>query len=190
MTQTRERAHYVQTRYTQDVQDIRADRHLSGDGKRRALAQAYLRTRDKLQQLQKKESEVVEKRRRELERSLFGLSVGRGDAAMLSLRDAQQRAASLKAPAQALTLLATAERTGDDILARAVAAQAWDRGWTRVLDAYAAERPGVLEKFHELDSLDGRQSVGRRMATDMAFWRPPELRGAHTEAALRKLVTG
>ncbi len=127
MTQTRERAHYVQTRYTQDVQDIRADSHLSGEGKRRALAQAYLRTRDKLQQLQKKESEEIARRRRELERSLFGLSAGRGDAAMLSLRDAQQRVASLKAPAQALTLLAAAERTGDDILARAVAAHAWDR---------------------------------------------------------------
>ncbi len=76
MEQTRERAHYVQTRYTQDVKDIRADSHLSGDGKRRALAQAYLRTRDKLQQLQEKESGALYKRRRELERSLFGLSVG------------------------------------------------------------------------------------------------------------------
>ncbi len=190
MTQTPERASYIQTRYAQDVKEIRADSHLSEDGKRRALAQAYLRTRDDLRELQEKESEAIAKRRRELERSLFGLSVGRGDAAMLSLRDAQQRAASLKAPAQALTLLATAERTGDDILARAVAAHSWDRSWTKVLDAYAAERPGVLEKFHELDSLDGRQSVGRRMATAMAFRLPPELRGAHTEAALRKLVTG
>ncbi len=57
-----------------------------------------------------------------------------------------------------------------------------------MLDAYAAERPGALEKFHELDSLDGRQSLGTRMA-DMAFRLPPELRGAHTEAALRKLAT-
>ncbi len=192
MTQPRERAHYFQARYAQDVKDIRADSHLSGEGKRRALAQAYLRTREELQQLQKKESEAVAKRRRELERSLFGLSAGRGDAAMLSLRDAQQRAAGLKAPAQALTLLATAERSGDDILARAVAAHAWDRGWTRVLDAYAAERPGVLEKFHELDSLDGGQGVDSRLVTEMAFRLPvpPDLRGAHTEAALRELAAG
>ncbi len=115
----------------------------------------------------------------------------RGDAATLSLRDAQQRVASLKTPAQVLMLLATAERTGDDTLACAVAAYAWDRSWTQVLDAYAAERPGVLEKFHELDSLDGGQSVGGRMETDMAFRLlvPAERRGAHTEAALRKLAT-
>lgn len=190
MTQIRERLPYVQARYAQDVKDIRADTRLSDDGKRRALAQAYLRTREELQRLQDQESEASAKRRRALERSLFGLSVGRGDAATLSLRDAQQRVATARKPAQALELLATAERTGDDILARAVAAHAWDRSWTKVLDAYAAERPGVLDLFHELDSLEKQQNVGRRMATGMAFRLPvpSELKGVYAQAALRELA--
>ncbi len=68
-----------------------------------------------------------------------------------------------------------------------------ERG-TPVLDAYAAERPGVLEQLRELDalerSLDG--SVIGRVSASMAFRvrKPEELRDVYSELALRNLADG
>ncbi len=103
--------------------------------------------------LQQGEQQANARRRRHLERKLFGVRDS-SDTASLSLRDAHQRASLAKTPRQALTLLSTAERSGDSVLARAVAAHAWDPGWTGVLDTYASERSGVLNDFQQLDELE------------------------------------
>lgn len=193
VTETQERAAYLQAKYSQRLEGIRGDKHLSEDGRRRELAQVFLRARDELRRLREEEAASLASRRRSIERSLFGFGSARGDAAMLSFRDAQQRVADIKSPRQALALLEGAERSGDHVLAQAIAAHAWGRSWRTVLDAYAAERPGVIDQFHALDEierLEGRHGAGNRMTSDMLFrLQPPqELRGTHTDLALRRLA--
>ncbi len=187
MTDTHTQALERQAAYAAELAVIRADKRLSGDGKRHAIAQAFIRHRDAMTRLQEGGQQATARRRRQLERKLFGVT-GSSDTASLSVRDAHERASLAKTPRQALTLLSTAERSGDSVLARAVAAHAWDRGWTLVLDTYASERSGVLEDFQQLDELE-RQSQAPRLTSTLAFRLSPprELRGL-TEAALRRLA--
>ncbi len=189
MTDTYTQALELQAAYTAELKAIRADKRLSGDGKRHAIARLFARHRDAMTRLQEGQQHANARRRRQLERKLFGVSDS-SDTASLSLRDAHERASLSKTPRQALTLLSAAERSGDSVLARAVAAHAWDRGWTVVLDTYASERSGVLNDFQELDDLE-RQGQGPGLTSSLAFrlTPPQELRGL-TEAALRGLAGG
>ncbi len=187
-----ERALEVQADFAAQLKQIRCDTSLSDDGKRSAIADAFTRSRDKLQRLHERAQQESGRRRRELERRLFGLHAT-SDTATLSYRDAQERVSRVKRLDEALNLLQRADRSGDEVLARAVAAHAWDRAWTRVLDRYAAERPGVLDQLQELDDLerlDQHRSHGARVAEDLAYRLrvPAELRSAQTDAALRRLV--
>ncbi len=190
----REQALARQRAYAQSIDAIRSDERLSRVGRRRAMAAAFLKAEEELRHLKQSEHEATTRRRRELERDLFGAGSRRANTATASYRDAEDRAQQLKRPEQALALLSRAERNGDALLARAIAARAWDRTWTPVLDAYAAERPGVLEQLRELDalerSLDG--SVIGRVSASMAFRvrKPEELRDVYSELALRNLADG
>ncbi len=188
-----ERALEVQADFAAQLKQIRCDTSLSDDGKRSAIADAFTRSRDKLQRLHERAQQESGRRRRELERRLFGLHAT-SDTATLSYRDAQERVSRVKRLDEALNLLQRADRSGDEVLARAVAAHAWDRAWTRVLDRYAAERPGVLDQLQELDELERssvRQSTGGRMISGMAHRLsvPAELRGVRGDAALRTMAT-
>jgi hypothetical protein len=96
----------------------------------------------------------------DIQRQVFGAdSVSGADA--ISTRDAADRAAQLPNADEALSLLDRAELTGDDHLARAVAAHAYQasqdwlggQDWSRVVDAYIQTRPDVAEKLQQLSDL-------------------------------------
>ncbi|WP_432504299.1 hypothetical protein [Kineococcus arenarius] len=97
----------------------------------------------------------------------------------MSYRDAQDRAARLSDPREALEALARAHRGGDDLLARAVAGHAVVNGWSDVVQAWAADRPGAAEQLAELDALliTGSAGITEQLADGAAFYapRPPEL---------------
>ncbi len=87
-----------------------------------------------------------------LQRELFGGGAATGSDA-ISSRDANDRAASVPGPEEALSLLQRADRNGDHVLVRAVASHAADQAldpvvggsWVPVLEQFAATRPGTAD---------------------------------------------
>jgi hypothetical protein len=67
---------------------------------------------------------------------------------------------------QALVAFRVAQRGGDENWARGMASTAFERGWTRVLDAYVAGRPEIGEALAELASFGDR---GRQFEDSVAF---------------------
>ena len=93
----------------------------------------------------------------QLQRQVYGVedlvaraAVGDRVTVAISYRDAQDRAEKIQNESEALALLATAERSGDELLARAVGGWAIDRGYQQVADTFLATRPGQARALAEL----------------------------------------
>lgn len=175
-TSERDKAAEIQRRYSEQLQQIREARDLSDEGRRRQLAAAYASTRKQLDSLRKQEQERVAKRAGELEWQVFGpVRTASGTASdAISVRDAQDRAARISKPAEARELLRRAEQNNDEVLARAIAQTALDRGrqaaikqevdaWDETLGAFYDARPhlsGVLQEQSELERLARPELIG------------------------------
>ncbi len=150
---------------------IRGRPELSDRGRAMLLARNYLACKSQMADLEQTAHSDDTVLRSQTERSVFGTSGLPGDAATIavSYRDAQDRAATLTSPTDAAALLARAERSNDEPLARAVAAHSHDQantalggldsGWTDVVDSYTASRPEASRSVNTLRSLTGATTV-------------------------------
>lgn len=164
--------------------DIRSNRDLTSEAKRRLLAKEYLDARSQAEQVKAKaDSSRVEERAR-LEREMFGIdrfvSTSNPESSRASLsisyRDARDRAAQVESDKAALDLLRRAERGGDEMLARAVAEVALDNLWADTLNAFAAARPGAEPKLQTLVDLNHtRAGAGLFEAAAFYVSRPSEV---------------
>jgi len=98
-------------------------------------------------------------------------------SAAMSYRDALDRAGALDDPSDALLLLQRASDTGDELLARAIAQQAWSQGlgWDEPLNVYVATRPNVAQALADLRAMAG--PVGAQDLFAFVLNRPAELAG-------------
>ena len=85
----------VQRRLAQQVAAIRADDHLSDDGKRSAIARATLTARAEMQTLRDVSGERDAQQRADAEHQLFGLGTRAVGGDLLAMRDARDRAARI-----------------------------------------------------------------------------------------------
>ena len=170
------------------VERIRSDVTLSREGRRRAIARETITARNTLAQLRSASDTRSAQQRRELEFKLFGLGTRTSGADVISHRDAADRAAECKTPAEARRLLSRAETTGDQQLARAVFAEAWARhsdmepGWGELGRAYLERRPDDNAAAAELAALiDGNTAdrLSDRLYTQVPM--PSEIAGAQLE---------
>ncbi len=145
-TSERDKAASVRARYQGLVERIRASQDLSTEGRARQLAAAYLTTKNELATLHKQEQARVQNRAAELERRVFGPPAGVPD--ILSVRDAADRAAQIKKPEDARELLRRAEQNRDEVLARAVAQTALERGRQAILDKEVDAWDDTLRDFY------------------------------------------
>ena len=184
--------------YDAQVKAIRQDANLSEQGKRRDLAELYVQQKQTSAELRSIEDRQRADRLRELDRVIYG-GPSSDPGEIISARDAADRADALESPADARRLLARADRTGDKLLASAVARRASEAGWRQVLADYAASRPRAREALDELRQLQGdplsAQSRARaiedrivREATYGGAARPAELAGM-SDAAAAHLAT-
>ena len=102
----------------------------------------------------------------------------------ISTRDAADRAERLATPDEAAALLTRAELSGDEPLARAVAAHAFTQytsgsslgaqqaEWAGVVNAYSARRPGESEAVSELAAIAQASTVPQAFAESMYFYVP------------------
>lgn len=143
-----ERAHVAR----QQFDYIRSDGTRTEEWKRWALARASKAAADGLDgELAARAKRVVGTDRLDAS-SVFGTLGVNGDEAskIISRRDAGDRVADINDPAELKTLLARATRSGDELLARAVAERALEIQDAPTLEAFMADRPAKTESVTRL----------------------------------------
>lgn len=157
MTQTvRDEATAIHDQRDRAVNAAMNDPNLSSQGVRVRAARAQLAAQQAMDGLRATFEGGAALTGADLARRLFGSdSVSGADA--VSVRDAADRASQLNDPDDAMRLLQTAQMTGDAVLAKAVARQAFAQasgpmalfggGWAEVLDNYAMATPGFAEQL-------------------------------------------
>ncbi|MFC7973900.1 hypothetical protein ACFUT3_01370 [Streptomyces cinereoruber] len=168
--------------YQQQLARIQGNRMYSDHAKKVLSAQAYKKAQDALETLRQAELDGLARQRTQLQRRMFGATSTVSDpSAVVSRRDAADRAAKLDDPREAATALQRAERDGDTVLAQAIAARASEWGWTDVLDTYAADRPGFVRDVEEWNALPDTDDIGWKLGHTAQFIAPtpPGFDGAH-----------
>ncbi|GAA0986860.1 hypothetical protein ENKNEFLB_01945 [Nocardioides aquaticus] len=169
LTAHREAADRISQNYRAAVAEVQEDRDLSNEGRQRRLADLYVDARRRLTDLAQKEKAELDSRRTALENQFFGARGAGGgwDTAShaISARDASDRAAQIKTPAEAAELLERANADGDELLARAVArrsvraseqavGQRAVADWDAVSMTYLDARPRLLPVAEELGQIE------------------------------------
>lgn len=144
---------------------VRENKNLSDEGKRRLLAAATVKAQATAAQWRDEDAQANAKARRATEQRLFGLKWMDKDnpAAVVSMRDAHERASRITTAAEAGKLLDRAVTSGDYALQRAILARAFDPetgDMSSVVEAYAAHNPDTQADIQEL--------VGHEMANAQA----------------------
>ena len=159
------------------VDQIGCQASLTPDAQLCLKARAYIAAKAQMDKLSGDTAAKTDARMRVLTNTVWGVDDVGSDrvSASISYRDATDRAQALTSPRDAMILLATAERSGDELLARAVACQADQMGWDDVAGAYFETRPAKAKVNAELHSL--QPSLKNMNATDIFLWVLPAPNG-------------
>lgn len=171
-------AQAARERHTKLAVEIRDDPDLNDSARRRKLRDLERETGDELNQLRAGLNEERSKIERETRRHALG-PVFRGDynreAVLASYRAAEERVERAMERARgtdrqqaAVRLLSAADRNGDEQLARAVLATAWDSGWDAIVQEYLRMFPDAARDISELRAISAtRRSKGVRLGESM-----------------------
>lgn len=152
----------IQSRFAARTRAIQEKRDLTPHAKKTMLARLYIEARDALDGLKAGEVARIQRQREQLDRKLFGTNgLSPDPQAVIARRDANDRAAKLDTPTEAEYALHRAEREGDRIMAKAIAAKAadysGDPSWAEILTTYVADKPdeaATLQAMQELPDTD------------------------------------
>lgn len=89
---------------------------------------------------------------RDLERRVYG-TAGTSPDAVITFRDAQERAARLDTIEEARDAMSRAIRSKDNGLGQAILGRALEQGWRSVIDAYSQDNPQIAEAINDLATL-------------------------------------
>ncbi len=180
-------AEQIRARYHTRVEDLKARRDLSDEGRRRQLAKAYTRAQDDLRKVRAETEANRDARHQQLMGQLFKNPDSRDPSSAISYRDAQDRAEALRTPAEALELLNRARRSGDALLVTAVAMRSLDQAmgalgnsaWGEVVDTWSQGESSfvdaALTELGELHRTSPADLIGR--AAQHSVPKPSELAG-------------
>ncbi|MDA2891264.1 hypothetical protein PDG61_10120 [Mycolicibacterium sp. BiH015] len=168
----RAKAAGIQRQWAADKDSIDADSRLIPEGKQEEIEHLYAGNKSALDALRQQEIDLIEAKRRSLERSLFGLSsVASSDPnQIIAYRDARDRVARLEDVAQAQTLYDAAIRSDDKTLIAALLAKAVEPtvaggpSWRSIRDAHIREHPSAGEDLTDLARLQSYNTMQRALA--------------------------
>ena len=180
----------IQDRYAPRFDAVRRDTTRTPDWRKRRLADLWLQMNDEVKQAREEATSNGQARIRSLTRKAFGVDGMEGDAGSLaiSMRDAADRVSQVNDRNELTRLLDSASYSGDEVLARAVARQAFEQRDDELLDAFASIRPEEQRAVGELREMttDTRRSrLIESMVASAA--KPPELAGMD-EFACRQIL--
>lgn len=153
------------------------------------LAREYRRAADEARDRAAEHRREEQERAAEAGRRIYGADDLRGasDPATfaMSFRDAQERVASFSDADAAGRALDRALRSGDALMARAIAGRAVERGWSTVRKAYAAANPEWGQAAESMS--DTKLSVGLGAAIIFGVRKPAEL-GRMSDGDIDRLI--
>jgi hypothetical protein len=172
---------------------VREDRMLSDEARKWQMAVAFSQTRRTVdQRLSEMASRTVRDDRDDAAR-VFGVKGLAGDQASLviSRRDAGDRVAQVTERAELRELLRRATRTGDEVLARAVAERAVTEEDVKTMEEFLNARPELEsagERLWNANRAGGGSMLGFNM--HLSALTPPELSGMGRDAIEHLAQTG
>jgi hypothetical protein len=181
MSRTTSPADQIRQTVADTLADLRARRDLSPEGLQRQISRAYLEAKAAMKALADSAKQQRDDTADALARRLFGTS-NSDPAAVLSTRDAWDRATRLASPADAAALAQLADQSSDHTLLRAVAQRAYAQltnpgvmgdartQWRGLLNEWA-ERSGNVAELAELDDVQS----ARDNLFEYTLARPTEL---------------
>lgn len=158
---------------------IRRDPDLNDDAKRRRITEHYNRANEaltnELVRMAKRET-VVD---RDDAAAVFGTKGLAGDPAslMISRRDAADRVATTVNARELRELLARATRSGDEVLARAVAEKAMAERDAKTLNQFTADRPALEAAVERLWKAENAAQAGFQFTARLMGFKPKEAGG-------------
>lgn len=155
----------IRAYYKQGLQQLRGTRNMHPEARRVEIARLYTTTQTALKKVQQDQLKADHETFAKLERQLWGYDDVRASAYSSAdraavdgtVRDAQDRAAKLKRPDEAVRALSAAEQGGDRVLARAIAKRAHDMDWSPVVATYLSTRPTEAERYQQAGEIYARQ---------------------------------
>lgn len=151
----------------QRMKATRDDPRLTDMAKQENVAHIRSEAQKQLDELSARENQLVSDHARFLQRQIYG-TAGTSPDAVISFRDAQERADRIDDPRDALTAMNRALLNQDAGMAQALLGRAIDQGWSDVSSAYAAENPARASYVADLQGLTNFQNnVGAQM---MGAW--------------------
>ena len=154
-----DRAESIRAALSSTVDATRNNTDLTVEARQRQIVAAYAAAEKQMKALEDTWDSGSQTNEKTLMREVFGRVANNGQEA-ISARDADDRAAQLETPADALDLLGRADRNGDASLSRAIALRAYteftvrgfwgDSDWGNVLVAYVQDRPTDAPKIDAL----------------------------------------
>lgn len=160
-------------------EEVRSDASRTEEYKKWALAVAASQIlRSYEQELTKMASTVVSSDRSDAER-VFGVRGIAGDPASLviSRRDAGDRVAAITNPGELRTLLARATRSGDEVLARAIAERAVEMQDAPTVHQFIADRPDLDAACERLWNAERAGNDTIAVSSQLMALKPVELGG-------------
>lgn len=163
----------------------RDNRDLSDEAKRRYIAGEYVRhDRDLTDRLVRMASAVVSTDRGDAAK-VFGIGGLRGDVANLTIlqRDAADRVAAVTEHDQLRDLLARATRSGDEVLARAIAEKAVAQRDAKILNQFLEDRPHLRDAGERLWQAETAEDDSFGVTMRLVGLRPEEVGGMSVASA-------
>lgn len=176
MTKT-EQAANLRRSATEQIKSIQSDTDLTPAAKASRIAGIRIPANDKLTALRREYEGDKLKTRDLLHNNLFGLggfpltaTEGDKQMAQLNYRDCLFKADTLKTSEEALRSIGRARITGDKQLAKAIAARAYEQGWSGVLNEYASLGEAIASDMRELINFDNTAGSSKaNMNASMLF---------------------
>ena len=180
----------IQSRLNQTIEDIGNNRSYSDSGRRAEMAKATLDARKEADALRTELLAERESRRESLEKRLFGLLGTPTPTELMVMRDSRDRAASLENAEDAQLKLKLANQAGDTFLSKAIAQAAATKGWSDIVNTYAATAPlGTRSALEELADIPSGRMTNIADAATFTIHAPSEI-GAATTSVLEAIARG
>lgn len=165
--------------YKRNLAEVEADDNLSSTGKHEAAVELHQKATTRHEQLRAAYDVEVEETREALRKAAFAPRFGAFDdqAAKIATRAAyaaaMDRAENMDA-GQLKAAMERALRADDELSAQAIAHVAWEKGESRVLEAYMEhDKNGDLRRLYEFEGAYGdRRTVQKKFAHKVAFSMP------------------
>ncbi|HEY6115418.1 MAG TPA: hypothetical protein VI172_05620 [Candidatus Dormibacteraeota bacterium] len=170
----RAKADRIRENATAAIERISERRDLTPEAKRSAAAKVYKPAAEQIQQALDDHIAMVGRHKQKLADKAFGSDRATDPATAMARRQARQMAATVQDMPEAEEMLRNAKFDGDDNLARAVAAVAFERNWDRVVDAWNSDgrHDNAMRNLIELRQMPDTEDAVWRLNVAQQYAKP------------------